>query len=118
MELIDQSVSREHAKIIYNPTDRTFNLINESVTNPVRVNGTAVESVMIGGRMVLDKGQFTTINLAALRHQAEEAVARLAAANVEARALSEQLHPVVGMYCSGWAAAPHHVHRFCGHAAH
>ena len=81
-------------------------------------DGTAVESVMIGGRMVLEKGQFTSINLPALRHQAEEAVARLAAANTEARALSEQLHPVVGMYCSGLAAAPHHVHRFCGHAAH
>lgn len=47
VELIDQSVSREHAKIIYNPTDRTFNLINESVTNPVRVNGTAVESALL-----------------------------------------------------------------------
>jgi 5-methylthioadenosine/S-adenosylhomocysteine deaminase len=78
-------------------------------------DGTAVESVMIAGRMVLDHGRFTTIDLAALRRQAEEAVARLAAANAESRRFCDLLHPVVGQYCGGLAARPYHVHRFCGH---
>ncbi|HSD55494.1 MAG TPA: amidohydrolase family protein [Burkholderiales bacterium] len=76
-------------------------------------DGTGVDSVMIGGRMVLDRGRLTTVDLARLRAQAEEAVARLAAANAEQKALSEKLEPYVGQYCSGLAARPYHVHRFC-----
>ena len=77
-------------------------------------DGTGVDSVMIGGRLVLDRGRLTTIDLPRLRAQAEEAVARLAAANAEQRTLSEKLEPYVGQYCGGLAARPHHVHRFCG----
>lgn len=44
--------------------------------------------------------------------EAEEAVARLAAANPEARALAEKLHPYVGQFCGGLAAASYHVKRF------
>ncbi len=69
-------------------------------------DGTGVDSVMIGGRMVLDRGRMTTINLPRIRAQAEEAVARLAAANAEQRALSEKLAPFVGEYCGGLAARP------------
>jgi hypothetical protein len=66
-------------------------------------DGTGVESVMIGGRMVLDHGRFTTIDPAKLRLQAEAAVARLAAETREGRALSERLAPLIGQYCSGLA---------------
>lgn len=59
VELSDQSVSREHAKIIYNPTDQTFNLINESVTNPARVNGTAVESALLQPNDMIQLGSTT-----------------------------------------------------------
>ncbi len=79
-------------------------------------DGTGVDSVMIAGRMVLEHGRFTTIDLARIRVQAEEAVARLAAANEATRRLSEQLAPYIGQYCSGLAAAPYPVQRFCGHA--
>jgi guanine deaminase len=78
-------------------------------------DGTGVDSVMIGGRLVLDHGKLTTIDLGRIRHQAEEAVARLAAANSEAKATCDRLAPFVGQYCSGLAATPYHVHRFCGH---
>jgi len=74
-------------------------------------DGTGVESVMIGGRLVLDHGRFTTIDPLKLRKQAEEAVARLSAQTREGRALSERLAPLVGRYCSGLAAEPHHVHQ-------
>jgi 5-methylthioadenosine/S-adenosylhomocysteine deaminase len=67
--------------------------------------------VMIGGRMVLDHGAFTTIDPLKLRTQAEEAVARLSSQTREGRALSERLAPLVGQYCSGLAATPHHMHR-------
>jgi 5-methylthioadenosine/S-adenosylhomocysteine deaminase len=74
-------------------------------------DGTGVESVMIGGRLVLDHGRFTTIDPHKLRTQAEEAVARLSSQTREGRALGERLAPFVGQYCSGLAATPHHVHR-------
>ncbi len=78
-------------------------------------DGTGVDSVMIGGRLVLDHGRLTTIDLARIRREAEEAVARLAAANSEAKATCERLAPFVGQFCSGLMAAPLGVHRFCGH---
>ncbi len=68
-------------------------------------DGTGVHSVMIGGRWVLRERRLLTVDLAKLRRDAESAVARLAAANSEARALSETLHPYVGQFCGGLARA-------------
>jgi hypothetical protein len=42
------------------------------------------------------------------------ALARLREVNRDARELAEKLEPYVGQYCSGLAATPYHVHRFCG----
>jgi guanine deaminase len=72
-------------------------------------DGTGVDSVMIGGRMVLDRGRLTTVDLPRVRAQAEEAVARLAAANAEQKALSEKLAPYIGQYCGGLEARPYPV---------
>lgn len=80
-------------------------------------DGTGVHSVMIGGRMVLEAGRFTTIDLARIATQAEAAVERLRAANRGARELAEKLEPYVGQYCGGLAATPYHVHRFLGQPA-
>jgi guanine deaminase len=66
-------------------------------------DGTGVDSVMIGGRWVLRAGRLLTVDVAKLRRDAEAAVERLAAANAEARALSEKLHPYVGQFCGGLA---------------
>jgi 5-methylthioadenosine/S-adenosylhomocysteine deaminase len=66
-------------------------------------DGTGVDSVMIGGRWVLRGGRLLTVDVAKLRRDAESAVERLAAANAEARALSEKLHPYVGQFCGGLA---------------
>ncbi len=77
-------------------------------------DGTGVHSVMIGGKMVLEAGRFTTIDFARIAAQAESAVERLREANRGARALAEKLEPYVGQYCTGLAATPYHVHRFCG----
>jgi 5-methylthioadenosine/S-adenosylhomocysteine deaminase len=64
-------------------------------------DGTGVESVMAGGRFIVRERKVLGVDLARLRREAEEAVARLAAANREAKVLSEKLAPYVGRYCTG-----------------
>ena len=54
--LTDETVSREHAKIIYSSSDQSFRLINESSTNPVKVNGNAAESVLLQDDDVIKLG--------------------------------------------------------------
>lgn len=59
VELNDSSVSREHAKIVFTPTDQTFSLINESSINPVRVNGVASESTVLQDNSTIQLGATT-----------------------------------------------------------
>jgi guanine deaminase len=66
-------------------------------------DGTGVHSVMVGGRWVLRDRRLINVDVAKLQRDAEEAATRLAAANTEARALSEKLHPFVCQYCAGLA---------------
>jgi 5-methylthioadenosine/S-adenosylhomocysteine deaminase len=75
-------------------------------------DGNAVDSVMIGGRMVVEHRRVVTIDLDRLRARVAEARDRLAAANAANRRLYEALEPVVGSYCPGLARAPYHVHRY------
>jgi 5-methylthioadenosine/S-adenosylhomocysteine deaminase len=74
-------------------------------------NGAAVDSVMIGGRLVLDRRRLTTIDEKKLRHDATAAAERLYAANAKTRAFAQQLRPFVGTFCQGLACEPYHVHR-------
>jgi 5-methylthioadenosine/S-adenosylhomocysteine deaminase len=75
-------------------------------------DGTAVASVMIGGRMVADNRRMVSVDHALLSRRVEAARERLAAANVDNRRLYEALEPVVGSYCPGLARAPYHIHRY------
>jgi guanine deaminase len=75
-------------------------------------DGTAVDSVMIGGRMVLDHGRFTTLDYHGLAGRAERAMERLRNVNAEARDLARRLEPVVGSFCMALACHPYHVQRF------
>jgi 5-methylthioadenosine/S-adenosylhomocysteine deaminase len=77
-------------------------------------DGSAVDSVMIGGRLVVDHRRLLTVDLPQLSDRVEAARERLAAANADNRLLYEALEPVVGSYCPGLAAAPYHVHRHVG----
>ena len=74
-------------------------------------NGAAVDSVMIGGVMVLDHGRLTTIDEKKLRRDAGAAAERLFAANAPTRAFAKELHTVVGKFCHSLACEPYHVHR-------
>ena len=75
-------------------------------------DGAAVNSVMIGGRMVVENRRPVGVDLARLRERAQAARERLAAANADSRRLYQALEPVVGSYCPGLARMPYHVHRY------
>jgi guanine deaminase len=77
-------------------------------------DGNAVESVMIGGRMVVEGGRVTTVDMAALAREAEAARARLARANAPIKDLYERLAAVVGRFCPGLAQTPYHITRYVG----
>ena len=79
-------------------------------------DGSAVASVMIGGRLVVDNRRLLTVDLERLRDRVAAARERLAAANADSRRLYEALEPVVGSYCPGLARAPYHVQRYGGAA--
>jgi guanine deaminase len=64
-------------------------------------DGTGVDSVLIGGRLVLDRGRFPHLDVAQLRAEADRAVARLHDQNAAARELARRLSPHVGRYCDG-----------------
>jgi guanine deaminase len=87
------------------------NLVNQLVHIE---DGTAVDKVMVGGRLVVDGRKLLTIDLAALRRRVETAVDRLAAMTAEARGLAERLEPVVGSFCRALAAEPYHIHHYGG----
>ena len=87
--------------------------LNDPVNQLVHTeDGTAVVSVMIGGRLVVDNRRVATVDLDRLRTRVAAAHERLAAANVDNRRLYEALEPVVGSHCPGLARAPYHVHRY------
>jgi cytosine/adenosine deaminase-related metal-dependent hydrolase len=75
-------------------------------------DGTAVASVMIGGRLVVDDRRVLTVDQDRLRDRVAAARERLAAVNADNRRLYEALEPVVGSYCPGLARMPYHVHRY------
>lgn len=75
-------------------------------------DGTAVASVMIGGRLVVDNRRLLTVELGRLHDRVAKARERLATVNADNRRLYEALEPVVGSYCPGLARTPYHVHRY------
>jgi 5-methylthioadenosine/S-adenosylhomocysteine deaminase len=87
--------------------------LNDVVNQVVNAeDGTGVDSVMIGGRMILDRGRFTTVDSNGLRAKAERAVERMRAANAAALELAERLEPVFGSFCIALGSRPYHVQRF------
>ena len=75
-------------------------------------DGTAVHSVMIGGRMVVEDRKLLTVDLAKLAAKAEESRARREKITAPAKKLYDRLEKVVGTFCPGLAKAPLHIHRF------
>jgi guanine deaminase len=87
--------------------------LNDPVNQLVHCeDGTAVESVMVGGRMVVENRRILTVDLEHLRDRASASRDRLLAVNADNRLLYDALAPVVGSYCPGLARTPYHVHRY------
>ncbi|MFO1081780.1 MAG: amidohydrolase [Reyranellaceae bacterium] len=86
---------------------------NDPVNQVVHTeDGTAVHSVMIGGRMIVENRRLLTVDLAKLADQAAASQARRAPLTAQGRALYERLEEVVGTFCTGLAKAPLHIHRY------
>lgn len=77
-------------------------------------DGSAVHSVMIGGRLVVENRKLLTVDLADLARRAEKARERLQKANRPAKALYDRLEKVVGTFCPGLARQPLHIDRYGG----
>jgi 5-methylthioadenosine/S-adenosylhomocysteine deaminase len=75
-------------------------------------DGSAVHSVMIGGRMVVENRKLLNVDLAKLARDAENARERLERLNHDNRTLYERLEPVVGSFCPGLAKTPLHINRY------
>ncbi len=81
-------------------------------------DGSAVHSVMIGGKLVVDNHRLTTLDLSGLARDVEMARVRLERLNRDNRKLYERLEPIVGTYCPGLAKTPLHIHRFGASRCH
>jgi 5-methylthioadenosine/S-adenosylhomocysteine deaminase len=80
-------------------------------------DGTAVRRVMIGGRVVVENGRVTTVDMARVRALAEAAAERLRAASAPARRAAEALEPALIGACQALSARPYPVERtFLGRA--
>ena len=67
-------------------------------------NGAAVESVMIGGRLVLEHGRMLSVDERRLRAEAAEASARLDALNEAALKSARAIGELVGHFASATRA--------------
>ena len=73
-------------------------------------DSSAVDSVMIGGRMVLAGRQFVEFDFAKLRADAQAATERLLAGNAEIKSRMDEVEEFVSLHCLGMMAEPYHVH--------
>jgi guanine deaminase len=77
-------------------------------------DGTAVDSVMIGGEMVLQNRKFTKLDIAAIAAKAEATVAMLREATTASRPIGDALEPIITQFCLGLSSQTYHVHRHVG----
>lgn len=94
--------------------------MNDPVNQIVHAeDGSAVHSVMIGGRLVVENRRLLTVDLPKLAARAAASQARRAELTGVARKLYDRLEMVVGTFCPGLAKAPLHIHRYgAGHHHH
>ena len=87
--------------------------LNDAVNALVHTeDGSAVHSVMVGGRMVLENRKLANVDLAKLARDAENARERLERLNRDNKALYDKLEPVVGSFCPALAKQPLHINHY------
>jgi guanine deaminase len=77
-------------------------------------DGSAVRSVLVGGRRVVEDGRVAGVDMAALARRVEDARARLEGATLPNKQLFERVEQVVNSFCPGLAKMPYHIDRFGG----
>jgi 5-methylthioadenosine/S-adenosylhomocysteine deaminase len=87
------------------------------LNNPVNAlvhceDGSAVHSVMVGGKMVVENRRLVNVDLARLARDAESARERLEKLNRGNKDLYDKLEPIVGSFCPGLAKTPFHINRY------
>lgn len=92
--------------------------LNDPMLQIVHVeDGTGVDSVMIGGRMVVQGGRPTNVDLASLAEEAEHLRPRFADLIADNKDMLDQIGKVAGDFCGALAAEPYHVDRFGVHSS-
>ena len=74
-------------------------------------DGSAVDSVMIGGRMVLSGRQFTGFDFDALRRRVADSISRLRVENAQTYESMEAIATFVSHHCVGLVREHYHVQR-------
>ena len=85
------------------------NLVNQLVHTE---DGTGVDKVVVGGKLVVDGGECLAVDRARLRREVEAAAERLARSNAQARHLAERLEPAVGAFCRALATTSYRIDRY------
>jgi guanine deaminase len=92
--------------------------LNEPLYHVVFVeDGTGVDRVMVGGRMLVEGGKVLGADMAKLAAEANAAVEHLNKVNAGARDFIRMFEPVVLDYCVGLAREPYRVQRWCEQCA-
>jgi 5-methylthioadenosine/S-adenosylhomocysteine deaminase len=74
--------------------------------------GSAVETAIVDGRVVMDQGKVLGVNETRLRELAQDAAERIWRENQQLWTLAEQLDPYVSAACKAAVAVPYSVNRY------
>ena len=92
--------------------------LNDPLLHVVFVeDGTGVDRVMVGGRVLVEGGKVLGVDMRKLAAEANAAAEHLAKVNAAARDFVHAFEPVVLEYCVGLAREPYRVQRWCEHCA-
>ena len=87
--------------------------LNDAVNQLVHSeDATAVHSVMVAGKMIVEDHRLLTLDIAKLAKEAERARARLESINTDNRQLFDNLATIVNRFCHGLAQKHYPVNRF------
>ena len=96
---------------------RADSLFLRPLADPVKAlvyaeTGTAVDTVVVDGRVVVERGRVTTVDEARIYARAQEAADRQRGQSAQAWALAERLAPYVAAACRSAVTAPLPIDRF------
>ena len=101
--------------VFLDATHINFTPLNDVINQLVHTeDGSAVDKVMVGGKLVVNGGEILTLDRRALQSRAQSVAERLRRSHAAARDVAERLEPIVGAFCRGVASRPYHIHNYGG----